>query len=481
MYSKRIGMPAIMTVSLVLATLLFRLAAAIAQGPPLPPPGSYIPIPNFTGTGAGALFRKAINDRFSGSQPVSPQLVAVTFANLPTESDGSLIYCSDCKIAAPCVGGGAGTWAAGVRGAWTCSQGALEAALNANGNKITGLGAGSIAGDSIAFAQTGSQLGAYLTPFLRSGSTTCTANGTSVVCNKPVPTQVGDTLVMCANWYVGSGSLAAMAAGFTQIGTTIQGNSNSLICGSRIADGTEASSFTMSFSMSGPIDATVLDIANGASSGSIDASAGGTSASGTSYAIGAPATTNASDLMLVVTASSACCAPPSLSAPSSAKHANTPGQTQISAFFYPGAAQSATGSLPSSTTASFIQIGVLPLSELSSNLALKGQSNDTTALFGTGAFRYAAVTNPMTGFSINGCANPVAYGADPTGVMDSSTAFDAAYLAACNSSSDVCIPAGTYDFIAPWLAKCPAGIFTNPSIFGAGRRSTFLKNTIAGH
>ena len=46
-----------------------------AQAPPnLPPPGAYLPIPNFAGVGAGLQFRQAINDRFSGAQTIAPWL-----------------------------------------------------------------------------------------------------------------------------------------------------------------------------------------------------------------------------------------------------------------------------------------------------------------------------------------------------------------------------------------------------------------------
>ena len=52
-----------------------------------PPSASYQPIPNFTGLGAGLQFRQAINDRFSGIQPIAPTVVKLAFANLPTEQD----------------------------------------------------------------------------------------------------------------------------------------------------------------------------------------------------------------------------------------------------------------------------------------------------------------------------------------------------------------------------------------------------------
>jgi hypothetical protein len=96
----------------------------------------YQPIPNFTGIGAGFNFRQAINQRFSGAQPIAPQFAGLPFASLPAEQDGLLLWCKDCQATAPCSAGGAGAWARGARGTWSCATGALEQDLNANGHNI---------------------------------------------------------------------------------------------------------------------------------------------------------------------------------------------------------------------------------------------------------------------------------------------------------------------------------------------------------
>jgi hypothetical protein len=96
----------------------------------------YQPIPNFTGIGAGFSFRQAINQRFSGAQAIAPKIVGSSFASLPAEQDGLLLWCKDCHSTSPCSAGGAGAWAMGARGAWTCAAGALEQDLNANGHNI---------------------------------------------------------------------------------------------------------------------------------------------------------------------------------------------------------------------------------------------------------------------------------------------------------------------------------------------------------
>jgi hypothetical protein len=96
----------------------------------------YQAIPDFTGIGAGFNFRQAINQRFSGAQPIAPQFAGLSFANLPAEPDGLLLWCKDCQATAPCNGGGAGAWAKGARGACSCAIGALEQDFNANGHNI---------------------------------------------------------------------------------------------------------------------------------------------------------------------------------------------------------------------------------------------------------------------------------------------------------------------------------------------------------
>jgi len=106
------------------ATQIALPATAGAQSSNLPPSGAYQPIPNYTGANAGLLFRQAINNRFSGVQPISPAIVSLSFATLPAEQDGTLFYCTDCQKASPCASGGSGAWALGQNGAWGCTAGA---------------------------------------------------------------------------------------------------------------------------------------------------------------------------------------------------------------------------------------------------------------------------------------------------------------------------------------------------------------------
>ncbi len=188
------------------AIVMFFSAGAIAQVQPPnnPPAGAYQPIPNFSGPGAGLLFRRAINDRFSGAATIAPAVVRLPLASLPPVVDGMVFFCTDCKRVNPCATGGAGAWAMGARAAWRCAEGPLEADLNvagrkltnvaaagasgealsygqsgavlaglgASGQKLTGVGAGAAAGDALAFAQAGAKFGDVTDTGATNGSNT---------------------------------------------------------------------------------------------------------------------------------------------------------------------------------------------------------------------------------------------------------------------------------------------------------------------
>ena len=87
-----------------------------------------------TGTGAGGsiIFQTApaggsgttqntLAAAFTVNGDGSVSLKSVTFANLPTQADGKLIYCSDCTAgSSPCTSGGSGALAVGQNSAWKC-------------------------------------------------------------------------------------------------------------------------------------------------------------------------------------------------------------------------------------------------------------------------------------------------------------------------------------------------------------------------
>src|SRR5208283_4796228 len=116
------------------------LAAPLDAQQNLPPGSTYQSIPDFTGTNAGASFRGAINDRFTGVQAITPRVTNQPYSSLPSEQDGLLLFCKDCQQTIPCASGGTGAWAFGQNGVWTCTspntagnvlyQGASGAQLN---------------------------------------------------------------------------------------------------------------------------------------------------------------------------------------------------------------------------------------------------------------------------------------------------------------------------------------------------------------
>ncbi len=112
--------------------VLMVAARASAQG--------YPAIPNYTGAGAGAQFRAAINARFSGASPISPALVSVTSAQLGTlpAVSGALLYCADCQQATGCASGGAGALAVAIAGSWSCAGASSASPPSLTQNLVTG-------------------------------------------------------------------------------------------------------------------------------------------------------------------------------------------------------------------------------------------------------------------------------------------------------------------------------------------------------
>jgi hypothetical protein len=268
--------------------VLCTIVRVVGQAPPnLPPPGAYVPIPNYSGVGAGLLFRGAINDRFSGAQRMAPAIATASFANLPIEQDGMLIYCTDCKLTSPCAGTGTGAWALGGRGQWTCANGALEANLNANGNKIANLANGTVSGDTLVFGQpAGSDLsGSFPNPIVQTvlgGKTPVYSNqsnpllkdsmlpapgtATNVVVqgaanftlNKPSSVVSGHTMIM--GYFSQTTAAPTPPSGWTLIRSdTTCGIYGTMGSYYRVAGGSEPSSYTWTIA-SGQHSAALIDI-----------------------------------------------------------------------------------------------------------------------------------------------------------------------------------------------------------------------------
>lgn len=80
-------------------------------------------IPN-SGVAINSTHQFVINDlaqTLSHKTLEQPRLAASTFAGLPKEVNGMMIYCPDCIKATPCRGGGKGAIAKGIAGKWDCN------------------------------------------------------------------------------------------------------------------------------------------------------------------------------------------------------------------------------------------------------------------------------------------------------------------------------------------------------------------------
>jgi hypothetical protein len=313
---------------------VFALATAVAllqvevSAQNLPPPGAYQPIPNFTGVGAGVQFRQAINDRFSGVQPVSPAIASIAFASMPAEVDGMIVFCKDCKRATPCMAGGGGAWALGARGQWSCSTASLEANLSANGNKVTNLASATASGDALGYGQTAGgdlsgglpnaivqtvlngktpvfsgqtnpQFQTFAQPFVV-GSTTAGAGPTSVTINEPAGTAQGDLEVFYVS--MNSSSLTVTPPDGTWH-LIKSGTSGSTTDASyyKVAGSSEASSYTFGISPSSFGSSNLIAVRNENQSSPIDASSYYYAPSSTTgVTIPSPSTSQSPDLTLIL-------------------------------------------------------------------------------------------------------------------------------------------------------------------------------------
>lgn len=300
-------------------------------------------------------------------------------------------------------------------------------------------------------------------------ATSCFASGGAMVCNKPPSTVAGHLLVFCG-YGTASGTLT-LPSGFTPIITESDGNGISS-CSYKVAGSSEPSTYTISTGITFA-DAILVDVANVGSS-SIDSSSGSIA----SLSIPAPVTTNSRDLILVFA------------------H-NHVGQTVTgatlitqatngyysSAFYYAAPSMTATISGSSSSHTRGEQIAIAPLQVSTGNNiatgAIQGFPTGFSADVAAGTPTYSIAANPQTGYGAQGCFNPVAYGADPTGSRDSSPGLNAAVAPACAAQGTICLPAGNYHLDSqPWLVYCPSGYL--PNVVGAGKIATTIVNRLGG-
>jgi hypothetical protein len=185
---------------IALAAVLFFLLTA-------PGFAQYVPIPNFTGTLAGQQFRNALNAKLGGSDTIAPQLVHLTYSQLPaTVTNGQLFYLTDGAPGTPCVGGGSGAIAQGINGVWSCGPvpGGPPAPTSVScSHKATVVGAGTF--------NTGSTntVGSFTTPVSTTDVDNCTITFSTPSANNRI-----------CSWRVWTADYSASAEAVADVSTT---------------------------------------------------------------------------------------------------------------------------------------------------------------------------------------------------------------------------------------------------------------------
>ncbi|HMD27737.1 MAG TPA: glycosyl hydrolase family 28-related protein, partial [Steroidobacteraceae bacterium] len=465
--------------------MLVTVASVTARN--LPAPGAYQAIPNFTGVGAVLQFRQTINDGFSGAQRVAPAIATVSFANLPLEQDGTILYCQDCKISSPCVGTGTGAWALGAHGQWSCASGPLEASLNANGNKLTNLANGTVSGDALDFGQSaGSDLSGTLPnpivqtvlgsrrPHYRSepnaslndsalstiGAAT-TAIGqpaANMTLNKPSTVVSGNTMIMA--YYAQSASAPTPPPGWTLI------RSDSCAGGAlgsyyKVADGREPSSYTWT-SPTAYYAAALIDV--GVTAADPVDKISPTTCGPTPSVSGLTTTNQAENVVIFGAAVNSNVRRVGFSRGSLAVVQDAVGVIPLSVGYLTGNySTTPLINVSGSGAALAVQmIAIAPSGTHAARAVLQGDSYaELTTLDGT-----AGGNDSINNFNMNGdfnVKNPI-YGAKGNGLTDDTASIQAAFNAACAqgaldaSSETLFFPKGTYITSFPILSNCSTPI-----------------------
>ncbi|MGA6971863.1 MAG: LamG-like jellyroll fold domain-containing protein [Candidatus Binatus sp.] len=450
---KRIVRCALAALALAIAIVAPDADVPAQSTPNLPPAGVYQGIPNFTGVGAGALFRQAINQRFAGVQPISPTITNVAFASLPSELDGMMIFCRDCKLTTPCTASGNGAWALGARGQWSCSSSSLEANLNANSNKITSLATATTAGDALGYGQgaggdlsgalpnptvqtvlsgkvpiyageTNPQFQTYAQPFVVS-ATDGAPGATSDSISKPAGAQQGDMLI----YYIAVNASALSVTppdGTWHLIKSGADTSGGIADASyyKVAGSSEPSSYTFTLSTGAYGTSGMVAVRQEKQSSPIDASSFFYSSSNsTSITIPAPSATQTPDMTLILVGNSS--NPFSVSSPgvtaaytSYGNNERTAGWSYASA---PAAATVVNGGFSGRWTSQQISIAPAPFGPASA--VLNGQTAATLAsptLTGITSIASGTVSGSIVGsgsassvsqINLNGVLNVQNYGA----------------------------------------------------------------------
>jgi hypothetical protein len=311
-------------------------------------------------------------------------------------------------------------------------------------------------------------------------STNClNGNTTSLTCNRPPSTASGHLLIF--DHTVGqTGETITCPSGFTSAAVQSGNSTTSGIC-YKIAGGSEPSSYTISYSIAGNGDGVLMDFANPNATSPLDGTSGMTTTGNqATYSIPAPTAGNPKTIFMVCGHESNT---QTLTSPSGRSAGNTGAANYTSCWVYTGSAATANISSNLAGKVSGEQVGIAPLQVQTGTYiaqpAIVGNPAGFSADQATGTVASSTAANPLTGYSDNGCFNPVAYGADPSGSVDSSAALNATVAPACAAQAPICVPAGTFRIqTQPWLIQCPSGQ-NLIDVHGKGRNSTIFVNELA--
>ncbi|HTT75602.1 MAG TPA: hypothetical protein VMF50_06425 [Candidatus Binataceae bacterium] len=296
----------------------------------------YVPIPNYTGIGAGEQFRNDLNNHLSGVTAIAPRLVPFTFAQLPEEQNGQLYWCEDCEQTNPCAGGGSGSIAIGESGVWDCSLGSGGSGLSAvthdstvqgagtsssplsiaattlnqlsepttglqmNGQEIVNMAPALSASEALAYAQTNAEV-THNQPGIVVVSSSNFESGSAVksaTITAPAGIANGDALVLFATVADGPSSETWTApTGFSQVGINIVEGTDDVAAQFCKTAASESGNYTIGFSNAGVFLGGMV-VLSGTNCSQIDQNFGATAASSSAAFTGIQAMQHENDLII---------------------------------------------------------------------------------------------------------------------------------------------------------------------------------------
>ncbi|MGH8013514.1 MAG: hypothetical protein ACREQ4_13540, partial [Candidatus Binataceae bacterium] len=456
--------------------LLVMFAAPMARA-------QYQPIPDYSGIDAGRQFRGDINNHLSGVSPISPRIVGLPLAQLPPEVDGQLYWCSDCSQTSPCTNGGEGALAIGRAGAWTCGGASglpagassgnllLDNGASAKWSNLTGdvsnsattpgqltvgsvlngltplttrnnasATAGTSAGRVLVYGQSQTQLTATTGGIALAGQSTTDANSVTA-CTVNAPASVASGHVEIA--FIGDSNASGLPGGLAVTPpsgwTLVRSDESSDNQAAQwvyyhVAGASEPTSYTWAYNSSSNCYAGIADFTGVNTTTPVDQNSGGGVAAGSSLTVSALGANYHNETVAAGYVYANINVSPAIGWAHTSAWAVDTGNDETGAYYF----QTVAGALPAysiNTYSSFAaninsgvasQVGLIPAATMTGMLALAGNGASFVRDVAASTPSYSTSINPLTGYSVNGRFNVVAYGADPTGQADAAPAINAA-------------------------------------------------------